>query len=88
MFTGDKSKQPRKVWQNAEAIELLAASMEPSDAEKRQELFDRLEALYREDVAMIALYSGVRISAARARVVNYRSWALGSPRAWGVSFKP
>src|SRR5262249_14138249 len=87
MFSGDKTKQPRKVWDNPEAAKLLAASMETADPAKRQELFDQLEALYRNDVAMITLYSGVRTRAARANVVGYKGWALGSPRAWGVSFK-
>lgn len=88
MFSGDKTKQPRKVWDNPEAAKLLAASMATSDTAKRQELLDQLEALYRQDVAMITLYSGVRTGAARANVVGYKGWALGSPRAWGVSFKP
>ncbi|WP_202964573.1 ABC transporter substrate-binding protein [Inquilinus limosus] len=87
MFSGDKARQPRKVWDNPEAAKLLAESMAVEDPAKRQALFDRLEALYRGDVAMITLYSGVRTSAARANVVGYKGWALGSPRAWGVSFK-
>ncbi|MDR6293243.1 peptide/nickel transport system substrate-binding protein [Inquilinus ginsengisoli] len=88
MFSGDKTKQPRKVWDNPEAAKLLAASMETSDIAQRQALLDKLEALYRDDVAMITLYSGVRTGAARANVVGYKGWALGTPRAWGVSFKP
>lgn len=87
MFTGDKSEQPRKVWDNPEAIDLIAKSMQTKDADERQIIFDRLEKLYREDVAMITLYSSVRTSAANGRVAGYRGWPLGSPRAWGVSLK-
>jgi peptide/nickel transport system substrate-binding protein len=88
MFSGDKAKQPRKVWDNPEAAKLIAESMVTADPARRQALFDKLEALYRADVAMITIYSGVRTSAARSNVIGYESWALGSPRAWGVSFKP
>jgi peptide/nickel transport system substrate-binding protein len=88
MFSGDKTQQPRKVWDNPEAAKLLAESMQSSDAATRQQLFDKLEALYRNDVAMIAIYSGSSISAVRANVVGYRNWSLGSARAWGVSRKP
>lgn len=88
MFSGDKTKQPRKVWDNPEAAKLLAETMVTADPAKRQTLLDRLEALFRADVAMIAVYSGVRTSASRGDVAGYESWSLGSPRAWGVSFKP
>ncbi|WP_455274957.1 ABC transporter substrate-binding protein [Rhizobium herbae] len=87
MFTGDKSKQPRKVWDNPRAFEILAQTMLSSDAQQRQVLFDELENLYRADVAMITLYSGVRTSAARSEVIGYKGWPLGSPRAWGVTLK-
>ena len=88
MFSGDKTKQVRKVWDNPEALRLLASSSAVSDQAARQAIFDQMEALFRQDVAMIPIFSGVRTSAARANVIGYRGWALGSPRAWGVSFKP
>jgi peptide/nickel transport system substrate-binding protein len=88
MFTGDKARQPRKVWDNPEAIGLLKQTMAIADPAARQPLFDRLEALYRADVPMITLYAGVRTSAARTGVDGYHGWALGSPLLWGVSLKP
>lgn len=87
MFTGDKAKQPRKTWGDPKAIALIAESTAISDPATRQGLFDQLEALFRQDIPMVALFSGVRISAVRANVILYRGWALGAPRAWGVSFK-
>lgn len=87
MFTGDKVSQPRKAWDNPQAIELLAQSMQIQDPAKRQVIFDKLEQLYRADIPMITLYSSIRTSAANPRVVGYASWPLGSPRAWGVSLK-
>lgn len=88
MVSGDKDKQPRKVWDNAEARALLTQSMEIADKAQRQALFDKLEASFRADVPMITMYSSVETSAARANVQNYGGWALGQPRAWGVSLKP
>ncbi|GAU85677.1 ABC transporter substrate-binding protein [Bosea sp. BIWAKO-01] len=85
MFTGSKAEQPRKAWDNPEAQKLLAQSMEIADPEKRQAIMDRLEVMFREDVPMIVLYSEVRTSAVRSYVSGYRSWAMGQPRAWGVS---
>lgn len=85
MMSGNKAEQPRKVWDNPEQRELLAESMAVSDPAKRQEVFDKMEALFQEDIPMIPLYSGVRIGAMRQNIEGYESWALGSPRAWGVT---
>lgn len=87
MISGDKDKQPRKVWDNPEALALIASSMATTDRAQRQAMFDRLEAMLREDVPAIFMYSSVNTSAARAHVAGYRSWPLGSPRAWGVSLR-
>lgn len=88
MFSGDKAEQPRKVWDNPEAQKLLAESMETADPAKRQAIFDRLEAMFRADVPMIVLYSEVRTGAVRSNISGYKSWAMGQPRAWGVSVSP
>lgn len=85
MMSGNKDKQPRKVWDNPEALELLARSKEISDPAARQEIFDKLETMYRADVPMISLYSGVKTAAVRPVVQGYKGWAVGQPRAWGVS---
>jgi peptide/nickel transport system substrate-binding protein len=87
MFTGPKEKQPRKVWENPEALALLDKSMAVSEPGKRQLLLDEMERLYRADVPMIVVYSEVRTSAVRTNVTGFRGWALGHPRAWGVSVK-
>jgi len=87
MFSGVKSEEPRKVWENRQALELLDKSMVTSDPKERQVLLDQIEKLFREDVAMIVTYSGVRTSGVRSNVVGYKGWALGQPRAWGVELK-
>ncbi len=86
MITGDKDKQPRKVWDNPEAIKWLDESSDTADTAQRQALFDKLEKLAREDVPAIFMFSDVRASAARTNVKGYRSWPLGQARAFGVSF--
>ena len=87
MIAGDKAKQPRKVWDNPEALQLIQKSMETTDRAQRQAIFDKLEAKMREDVPAIFMYSSVNTSAARSYVSGYKSWPLGIPRAWGVSMR-
>jgi peptide/nickel transport system substrate-binding protein len=86
-MSGDKKKQPRKVWNNPEALKLLQESMSVSDAAHRQAILDKMEGLYRQDIPAIGLYSVVKSSAARKEVTDYKDWALGEVRAWGVSIK-
>jgi peptide/nickel transport system substrate-binding protein len=85
MISGDKAEQPRKVWDNPEAREVLARAMLEADPAARQALFDELEAMFRADMPMVVLYSGAVVSAVRDTVQGYESWSVGSPRAWGVS---
>ena len=88
MVSGDKDKQPRKVWDNPKGLELIRASTLTNDRAERQKLFDELEAMMRADVPAVFMYSSSNASAARAGVTGYRGWPLGLPRAWGVSVKP
>ena len=88
MFTGDKAREPRKMWEDPEALRLLVQSMNETDRAKRQALFDRLDARLREDVPVIWTYSKVRTSAAQNWVVGFKGWPLGTPRAWGISLRP
>lgn len=87
MIMGPKDSQPRKVWDDVDAIELLAKSMATGDRAQRQALFDRLDEQLRQDVPAIFMYSGQQIGAARAYVSGYTSWSLGQARAWGVSMR-
>lgn len=88
MISGEKDKQPRKVWDDPEALALISKSMEVTDRAQRQAIFDRLEAKMREDVPAVFLYSAVYTSAAKSYVSGYQGWTLGTPRAWGVSMAP
>lgn len=87
MISGDKDKQPRKLWDNPDALALLARSMQIPTKPERQAIFDRMDALFRADMPMVPLYAVFRTAAVRADVQGYRNWALGQPRGWGVSLK-
>lgn len=85
MINGPKTTEPRKVWDNAEARELIAQSMIVSDRAERQALFDRLHEMFDEDLPMIPLWNSVDIAAWRSNVQGYQTWAASMPRLWGVS---
>jgi peptide/nickel transport system substrate-binding protein len=87
MIAGDKDKQPRKVWDNPEALDLIQRSMTTTDRAQRQAIFDKLEVKLREDVPAIFMYASVNTGAVRSYVSGYKSWPLGSPRLWGVALR-
>jgi len=72
MLTGPKATQPRKVWDNPEAQEMLRQSMMIDDTAKRQAL-------------MIVLFNGAELAALRKNVKGYAGWLYPQPRFWGVS---
>ena len=85
--SGDKTKEPRKLWDNPAAFKLITDSERNADPTQRQAIFDQLETLFRADIPMIPLYSATQTSAARNSVLGYQGWALGAPLFWGVSLK-
>nr|WP_299497549.1 ABC transporter substrate-binding protein [uncultured Rhizobium sp.] len=86
MVSGSKDKSANKVWDNPDGLKLIAESASVTDQAKRQAMFDQLEGMMRADVPLIPLYSGTRIGAVRANVEGYKTWPVGYPRMWGVSF--
>jgi peptide/nickel transport system substrate-binding protein len=87
MVTGPKATQPRKVWDDAEAIAMLKQSMEITDKAKRQALFDSLHARQLEQVPLVVLFNEVQIAAVRKGIDGYKGWPMGTARLWGVSGK-
>jgi peptide/nickel transport system substrate-binding protein len=84
MFSGPKDTQPRKVWENPEALAMLAESMATGDAERRTALFEAMHRKLLADVPLINLYNGAEIAASRTKVSGYKGWPAGHPRLWGV----
>ena len=87
MMSGPKATQPRKVWDNPEALKLLEEAMVVADRSRRQAIFDRLHTMFLADVPMLVLYNGVDIAASGKRAKGYKGWAAGQPRLWGVSLQ-
>ena len=85
MMSGPKATQPRKIWDNAEALKLLDEAMVVADRARRQAIFDQLHGMFLADAPMLVLYNGVDISASGPRVKGYKGWAAGQPRLWGVT---
>jgi len=87
VLIGDKTKEPRKVWDTLRSRELLRASMAESDPAKRQAIFDELEQLFEQEAPAVILYNSTRISALRSNVYGFREWAANQQRFWDVGFK-
>jgi peptide/nickel transport system substrate-binding protein len=87
MLTGPKASQPRKVWDDPEAQEMLRQSMMIDDMAKRQALFDAMHRRFIEDVPMIVLFNGAELAALRKNVKGYAGWLYPQPRFWGVSIQ-
>lgn len=85
MLTGPRATQPRKVWDDPEAEEMLRQSMMIDDKAKRQALFDEMHRRFIEDVPMIVLFNGSELAALRKNVKGYAGWLYPEPRFWGVS---
>jgi peptide/nickel transport system substrate-binding protein len=85
--SGDKTKQPRKIWDNPKALALLDQATLESDHAKRQQQFDDLHRMFIADVPSIPLYNGLDIGAFRDNIVGYTPWAVKQPRAWEVEKK-
>ncbi|MCC7271819.1 MAG: ABC transporter substrate-binding protein [Alphaproteobacteria bacterium] len=83
-ISGPKDKQPRKVWEDAEALALLERAMTVTDPPERQKLFDALHRRYLETVPMIVLYNGADSVVFSKRIVGYEPWLGAKPRLWGV----
>jgi peptide/nickel transport system substrate-binding protein len=87
MLTGPKATQPRKVWDNPNAQEMLRESMLVADTAKRQALFDEMHRRFIADVPMIVLFNGSELAALRTNVKGYAGWLFPQPRFWGVSLQ-
>ena len=84
VLIGDRAVDPRKVWNSPAAIDLLHQSVVTGDRVQRQQILDTLEEKFRADVPAIVLYNTRRVTALRAPVTGYRSWAAQTQRLWNV----
>ena len=70
-FSGDKTAQPRKVWDDPQAQKLIDESFLESDPARRQALFDQLHALMLEQTPLLVLYNGADAWATGKRVQGF-----------------
>lgn len=80
-FVGDKARQPRKVWDNPEALAMIEGAKVVSDPAERRKIFDRLHELSLVDVPLITLYNGLTVWVRAKRVSGFSPWE-GKPRLW------
>lgn len=81
---GNRNKSTRKVWDNPQALRLLAAACGNTDPATRQAHFDRLHALMLRDVPLIVLFNPGAATAVSKRLKGYESWPLTRERLWNV----
>jgi peptide/nickel transport system substrate-binding protein len=82
-FSGDKDKQPRKVWEDPEALKLIDASFSELDDAKRRAIFDQLHTMLLEQVPVILLSNGNQPWGVSKRLQGFGVWE-GKPQAWGT----
>ncbi|MBB6014711.1 peptide/nickel transport system substrate-binding protein [Aquamicrobium lusatiense] len=85
-FTGMRAADASKVWNNAEARQLVTQLVATPVSERRS-LYEKLHSLYMADPGLLIWASGEVTTAYRDRVKNYGAWAGEQPRFWGVSLE-
>lgn len=82
---GDRKKQPRKVWDDPEAAEILRKTFFETDRQARQALFDELHHKAIEQVPLVPLFNVSNIDAMPDNITGYHTSLFGVPRLWEVS---
>jgi len=82
-ISGPKDKQPRKVWEDPEALELIQKSMVVTDTAERQKIFDALHKRFIEQVPSIFTHNDLDIIAHSKRLTGVTPWA-SQLRLWEV----
>jgi len=83
-IAGPKDKQPRKIWEDPEALALIQKSMVVTDVAERQKIFDDLNKRFIEQVPTIFTHNDLDIIAHNKRVSGVTPWA-SQLRLWEVS---
>jgi len=81
---GDKSRSKRKVWDDPQAITLLADAGATADRDQRQALFDKMHALMLEDTPLVVLFCPADVVAIKRDLDGFRPWGIGRERLWNV----
>lgn len=81
---GPKATQPRKLWENPKALDLLEQSMKTADTAERQKIFDELHTLMLEDIPVLVLFNTLSAGAYRTDIKGYKSTIFSSAIYWEV----
>jgi peptide/nickel transport system substrate-binding protein len=82
-FAGDKTKQPRKVWDDPQALALIERAKQVSDPSDRGKIFDALHQMALNDAPLLMLYNGLTVWVCNKRVSDFKPWE-GKPRLWNM----
>ncbi|QCI69031.1 ABC transporter substrate-binding protein [Phreatobacter stygius] len=85
MLSGPKDSQPRKLWEDPEALALIRRSFEVADPAERQAIFDDLFQRFIAQTPAIILFNQPDYLAHRKGLDGVASWAAAQTRLWGVS---
>jgi len=83
-FAGPKDKQPRKVWEEPQALALIDKSMAVADKAERQKLFDELHKRTIDEVPLIFTFNGLDVLAHSKRIKGFQPWQ-SKLRMWEVT---
>lgn len=81
---GPKDSQPRKVWEDKNALELLGQVTNETRDEERQKLFDQLHQAMIEQVPIIPIFNTLSVGASRKTVRGFSSNVFSAPLLWEV----
>lgn len=85
-LTGLRAENPSKVWNNAEARELVNELMNTPVPERRT-IYERIQTLYMKDPALLIWSSGEVTSAFTDKLKGYKPWGARIPRFWNVTLE-
>ncbi|WP_439499384.1 ABC transporter substrate-binding protein [Bosea sp. (in: a-proteobacteria)] len=83
-ISGPKDKQPRKIWEEPEALALIDKTMVTVDPAERQKLFDELHKRFIDQVPAMFTHNDIDIVAHGKRVSGVVPW-MSKHRLWEVS---
>lgn len=86
-ISGDKDKQPRKVWENPEALAMIDEALKTLDPAKRQPIFDKLHKMILNDVPIIITHNDVSPIAYSKKIKGMDPW-IAPAVLWNLSKEP
>lgn len=77
--------QPRKIWKDPRAIDLLAQANATTDRAQMQAVLDQIGRLFTEEAPAASLYLHASDYAVAKRIEGFKVWPADAPRYWNIS---